>query len=322
MTREQLIGKHVAGIDVAKATLDLHIDPLGIRGHFQNDPAGHAALVAVLREHQVALVVIEATGRYHRRVAAELLDEAFNVAVVNPTRTRHFALSESRLEKTDAIDAAVIARFGRAHDQLLLQKCPENLEQLSDLVARRRALVRMKVAEKNRLAGDTATLARRQAHKLLKLIDQQIEDLDRAIARQIDHDAGWRQKSRIIDSVPGVGPDTANQLVVQLPELGRISRTQIAKLAGVAPLCDQSGPRDGKRRIQGGRCDARTTLYMAAFNAILHNDRFKAFAARMKAVHKPFKVIVTACMRKLLTILNQMIKTNTMWNPKLVFNFD
>jgi transposase len=319
MTREQMIGKNVAGIDVAKATLDLYIDPPGVELHADNTDDGRRPLVALLREHDVALVLIEATGRHHRRLAADLLDAGFNVAVVNPQRTRHFALSEAKPEKTDRIDAGVIARFARAHDQLLLQKRPEKQQLVADLVARRRALVQMRVAEKNRLADELPPLARRQGQKLLRLLEQQVEDLDRAIAKLIDDDDDWANRARLIDSVPGVGPDTANQLVACLPELGQISRTQIAKLVGVAPLCNQSGPRDGKRSVQGGRGDVRTTLYMAAFNAVLHNDRFQAYAKRLRAAGKPFKVIVTAAMRKLLTILNQMVKTNLAWNPKLVF---
>jgi transposase len=319
MTREQMTGKNVAGIDVAKATLDLHIDPLGVELHAGNTDEGRRQLVALLRKHEVVLVVVEATGRHHRRLASDLLDEGFDVAVVNPQRTRHFALSEAKPEKTDRIDAAVIARFARAHDQLLLQKAPGKQQQLADLVSRRRALVQMRVAEKNRLADELPKLARSQGQKLVRLLEQQVEDLDRAIAEVIGEDDGWAGKAALIDSVPGVGPDTANQLVVCLPELGQISRTQIAKLVGVAPLCNQSGPRDGKRSIQGGRHDVRTTLYMAAFNAILHNDRFKAFARRLTTAGKPFKVVVTAAMRKLLTILNQMVKTNLPWDPKLAF---
>lgn len=320
MTREELLGKNVAGIDVAKLTLDLHIDPLELTLHVENDEKGHAQIVQLLRKHAVVLVVVEATGRYHRRLAGYLLEEGFGVAVVNPARTRHFALSDAKPEKTDKIDARVIARFARAHDHVLLQTDP-NQSQLADLVSRRRALVQMRVAEKNRLADDTAKLARTQATRLVRFIDQQIEDLDDAIAQLIDRDPDMSTRAKLVDTVPGVGPHTANQLIVQLPELGKVSRTAIAKLAGVAPLCDQSGPRDGKRSIQGGRHDARTTLYMAAFNAILHNERFKAYASRLRSENKPFKVIVTAAMRKLLTILNQMLKTNTAWNPKLAMSF-
>jgi transposase len=324
MTREQMIGRPVAGIDVAKATLDLHIDPLGVELHGDNSDDGRRRLIALLGKHDVVLVVIEATGRHHRRLAADLLDAGFNVAVVNPQRTRHFALSEATPEKTDRIDAGVLARFARAHDQLLLQKGPKKQQLAADLVSRRRALVQMRVAEKNRLAdaGELPPLARRQGQKLVRVLEQQVEDLDRAIAKLIDDDEDWSNKARLIDSVPGVGPDTAHQLVACLPEIGRISRTQIAKLVGVAPLCDQSGPRDGRRAIQGGRHDVRTTLYMAAFNTLLHNDRFKAYAGRLRAAGKPFKVIVTAAMRKLLTILNQMVKTNLAWNPKLAFKLD
>jgi transposase len=315
-----MIGRNVAGIDVAKATLDLHIDPLAVVAHVENGKKGHARIIELLRTHDVAVIVVEATGRYHRRLVAELLGHGFNVSVVNPQRTRHFALSDAKPEKTDKIDAAVIARFARAHDQRLLQKKPGH-SQLQDLVSRRRALVQIRVAEKNRLADETVKLARKQGKQLLRLLQKQIDSLDEEIARLVDADQDLNEKSRLLQSVPGIGANTANQLLVQLPELGSISRTRIAKLAGVAPLCDQSGPRDGKRRIMGGRSDARVTLYMAAFNAMLHNERFKAFSDRMRVEKKPFKVIVTAAMRKLLIILNQMIKTNTPWNQNLAMNF-
>jgi transposase len=315
----------VVGIDVAKHQLDGFADLPGTGRSFSfaNDDAGRAALVAELRRLDAALVCVEATGRYHRRLVADLLDAGVPVAVANPQRVREFARATGRLEKADPVDARVLAGFARAVGPRVEEKPAEKQTELRDLVARRRALVQVRVAEKNRLADDDAPkLARTQAARLLRLVEQQVEDLDRAIAKLVEADDEWNNRAGLIASVKGVGRSTADQLVAGLPELGRLGRQQIAKLVGVAPLNCDSGARRGPRRIRGGRHDVRLTLYMGAFNACLHNPRFRAFAARLKAAGKPFKVIVTAAMRKLLVILNQMVKTNTPWNPDLAFKFD
>jgi len=312
----------VVGIDVAKDKLDVFIDlPARSLSVVANDDAGRAALVDELRRINVLLVCIEATGRYHRRLAADLLDAGIPVAVVNPQRVREYARATGRLEKTDPIDARVLAEFARAVGPRREEKLPEKQVELRDLVSRRRALVQVRVAEKNRLADDAPKLARAQAQKLLRVVERQIDDLDRAIAKLAERDDDWNHKAGLIASVKGVGAATANQLVAELPELGRLDRQQIAKLVGVAPLNCDSGRRRGQRHIRGGRHDVRVTLYMGAFNAIQHNPRFRDFAERLVAAGKPFKVIVTAAMRKLLVILNQMVKTNTPWNPALAFQF-
>lgn len=305
------------GIDVSKATLDCYLDPVGQRVRVPNDPEGIAELIARLRPLEVRLVVIEATGRLHRRLAGELLLAGIPVALVNPQRAREFARSTGRLEKTDRVDARVLAEFGRGVRHRTLEKLPEKQADLDDLISRRRALVQMRVAETNRLHDQLPALARAQARKLLRLIDQQVEDLDRAVARLIDGDDDWRRKSEIITSVPGVSEGTANQLIADLPELGKVSRQEIAKLAGVAPLAVESGSRKGERHIRGGRGPVRNALYMAAFNAMRHCERFRRMAERLRESGKAFKVIVTACMRKLLVTLNQMVKTGTTYDPQL-----
>jgi len=311
----------VVGIDVSKSTLDCFVDSPATRFSLRNDDEPQRAkLIARLLPLNVTLVCIEATGRYHRRVAADLLDAGIPVALVNPKRAREFARSVGKLEKSDRIDAQVLAAFARATEHRKLQKERENQTELSDLVSRRRALVQMRVAESNRLGEQQPKLAHTQGKKMLRLIDQQIEDLDRAIARLIEDDEDWNNKAQIIDSVPGIGPGTAHQLIADLPELGQLNRGEIAKLAGVAPLLRDSGQMRGKRTIGGGRESARTTLYMGAFNAMRHNRRFAGYAKRLREAGKEFKVIVTACMRKLLVMLNQMIKTNTHWNEKLAFS--
>lgn len=309
----------VVGIDVAKATLDCYFDPSGRRLRLANDQQGIAQLLSHLRTLKVELVVIEATGRHHRRVAAELLQADVPVALVNPQRARSYAQSVGKLEKTDRVDAQTLAGFGRAAKHHVLEKPSEKQVELADLISRRRALVQMRVAEKNRLAEEhQPKLAKAQAKTMLRLIDQQVEDIDRAIAQLIDDDPRWKRLLEIITSVPGVSTGTANQLLADLPELGNINRQKIAKLAGVAPLADDSGPRRGQRRIQGGRLDVRNALYMAAFNAMRYCDRFRRFAKKLSDSGKPYKLVVTAAMRKLLVTLNRMVQTDSLYDPQLV----
>jgi len=307
------------GIDVAKATLDCYIDPTGRRLRLANDEQGIAQLLSHLLPLDVRLVVIEATGRLHRRAAAELVQAGIPVALVNPERARAYARSVGKLEKTDRVDAAVLAAFGRAARHQTLEKPSEKQVELDDLISRRRALVQMRVAEKSRLAEDhQPELAKAQAKKLLRLIEQQVEDIDRAVAEMVDDDDRWKRLLEIITSVPGVSTGTANQILADLPELGKLNRQKIAKLAGVAPLANDSGPRRGQRSIKGGRGPVRNALYMAAFNAIKYCERFKRFAKTLTDSGKPFKLVVTATMRKLLVTLNQMVKTDSLYTPQLV----
>lgn len=307
----------VAGVDVSKQHLDVFIDTVGRRLRVANDEAGVAALLAALLEHEARLAVVEATGRYHRRVAAALLEAGVNVAVANPQRVRAFAGAAGRLEKTDRIDAEVLAEFGRAMNPRVAAKATENQAALGDLVSRRRALVQVRVAEANRSHDRLPKLAAAQSRKLLRLLEQQVEDLDREIARLVEADDESGNKAAVIDSVPGIGPGTANQLVAELPELGRLNRQQIAKLAGLAPLCCDSGKYRGQRKIRGGRRDARACLYMAAFNARQKCARFRRYFDGLMARGKLYQVAMTACMRKLLVVLNRMVKTKTHWNDKL-----
>jgi transposase len=305
------------GIDVSKASLDVHIDPTGQRLTLANDAPDIARLAALLKAMDVRCVLMEATGRYHRRLAADLLDAELPVVVVNPRQARDFARALGQLAKTDRIDAQVLARFARLGHHRQAQKRPEALDQLEQCVTRRRQVVAMLAGEKARPEHLSDKVALRSIQRVVRVLDQQREDLDRQIATLIEADEDWRNKSRIIDSVPGIGIDTAQQLVAELPELGKLNRQQVAALVGVAPMnCDSGASVRGQRHIRGGRAHVRTTLYMAAFNATLYNPVIKAFAARLKAAGKPYKVIVTACMRKLLTILNVMVKTNEPWNPK------
>lgn len=301
------------GIDVSKARLDVHTLPEGASAGFANDPAGVAALLAWLRPRAVGLVVLEATGRYQRFVAAELLSAGIPVAVVNPRQARDFARSLGRLAKTDAIDAEVLARFASLGCLRRSEKRPENAAVLDDKVTRRRQVIAMLNAEGNRLAQMTDKPTVAMIRKVVRLLEQQREDLDRQIAGLIESDDDWRGRRDLLAGVPGVGEVSANALIAHPPELGKLSRTAIAALVGVAPMNCDSGTMRGRRAVRGGRAEVRSSLYMAAFNATRYNPVLKAFAERLSKAGKPFKVVVTAVMRKLLTILNAMLKNNTPW---------
>jgi transposase len=305
------------GIDVSKARLDVSLLPSGQTLSVDNSDAGVAQLLATLSQHTVAMVLLEATGRYERRCAATLLEAGFKVAVVNPRQARDFARALGRLAKTDKIDAATLAEFARLGHARPCEKQPENRVLLDDLVVRRRQVTQMLAMEKTRQQVPQDKATRGMIAKVIRLLDQQREDLDRRIAELIESDDDWKNRRELMSSVPGVGVTTASQLVADLPELGKLNRQQIAALVGVAPVNRDSGQMRGRRSIFGGRATVRCTLYMAAFSAMRFNDVIRRFADRLRAAGKPFKVIVVACMRKLLTILNVMLKENQPWQPNL-----
>jgi transposase len=306
------------GIDVSKARLEVCCLPTSQTLAVDNDEKGIAQLVALLRPQTVSLVLLEATGRYERRVASELLEAGFNVAVVNPRQARDFARSLGKLAKTDRIDARTLAQFAQLGHARTCEKQPQKRAVLDDLVTRRRQVTQMLVAEKTRSQVPQDKLTRAMIAKVVRLLEQQREDLDRRIAQLIESDDDWRNRRDLLTSVPGVGDVTAGQIVAELPELGKLNRQQIAALVGVAPLNRDSGTMRGRRGIFGGRAGVRCTLYMAAFSAMTWNPVIHRFADRLRQAGKPFKVIVVACMRKLLTILNVMIRDGQSWNSGLV----
>jgi transposase len=303
------------GIDVSKAGLDVCCLPGGQALAAANDDAGVRAVIALLAPLAPALVVVEATGRYHRRLAADLLDAGLRVAVVNPRHARDFARALGRLAKTDAIDARVLAQFAAVGHLRPCEREPANRAALDERVTRRRQVVRMLVMEKNRVEGvrDKRTLA--SIRTVTRVLEQQREDLDRQIADLIEGDDDWRGRHAILTSVPGVGATTAGVLVTDLPELGRVSREELAALVGVAPVNQDSGEHRGHRRCRGGRPHVRAALYMAIVSAVRFNPTIRAFAARLTARGKPFKVVATACVHKLLTILNVMVRDGKTWAP-------
>jgi transposase len=245
------------------------------------------------------------------------LEEGFAVAVVNPRQARDFARALGKLAKTDKIDAATLAQFAQLGHVRLCEKQPENRMLLDDLVTRRRQVTQMRAMEKTRAQIPQDKRTRAMIAKVIRVLEQQREDLDRRIAELIESDDDWRHKRDLLTTVPGVGQTTASQLVADLPELGKLNRQQIASLVGVAPINRDSGMMRGKRSIFGGRASVRCALYMSALCATKFNSVIRRFADRLRAAGKPFKLIVIAAMRKLLTILNVMLKENRPWNPQL-----
>jgi transposase len=300
------------GIDVSKARLDVCVQPGGEIFAVDNDEAGVAGLVDRLRTDETCLVVLEATGGLQERAAAGIAAAGFFVAVVNPRQVRDFGRATGRLAKTDKLDAAVLAAFAEAVKPQPRPLADEERQGLIDLVGRRRQLVEMRAAEKIRRTQLSTTLRRRlDAH--LAFLDAEIAELDRDIGGRLRASSAWRAQDELLASVPGIGPVARAVLAAKLPELGQLGRRQIAALVGLAPFNRDSGQLKGKRAISGGRADVRNVLYMATVAAIRCNPAIRAFHQKLKAAGKPPKVALTACMRKLLTILNAMIKTNQPW---------
>lgn len=308
--------KQVVGIDVGKAKLDVGLaDEKRVRV-WANDEAGRAALSDWVVEQEVSLVVVEASGGYEAALVSELVGRGQAVALVNPTRVRAFARAEGVLAKTDKIDARVIARFGATMKPQARARREEAQVELNEQVTRRRQLVLMLTAEKNRLHPASPAI---QAHiaSHMAWLQAEIEALEQQISQAIKANPEWTETAKRVESVPGIGFITAATLVADLPELGQLNRQKIAALVGVAPFNHDSGKQRGKRRIFGGRTSVRSVLYMATLSAIKHNPVIKDFYQRLLDKGKLKKVALTACMRKLLVILNTMLKSGQDWNPAI-----
>jgi transposase len=303
----------VVGIDVAKDKLDVHAWPTHQVMSVPNTPAGIDALVAGLTPLRVSLVVIEATGRYERRVAFELMGQGYEVAIVNPRQPRDFAKASGQLAKTDAIDAKILAQFGALIGPRKSERPSENQVLLDELVTRRRQLVEMTTAERQRMEHVFDKRLRGSIKNHLDSLADHRDHVEKQIADLIERDDDWRERLTVLKSVPGVGAATAATLIAELPELGQLNRQQIAALVGVAPMNRDSGTMRGQRHIAGGRKSVRDMLYMATLTARSHNPLIKSMAARLSKAGKPFKVMMTACMRKLLTMLNVMIRSKQPW---------
>lgn len=307
-------GEVYIGIDVSAEQLEVAIRPTGEGRQYSNDAEG----IAVIVDHIVALepsgVVLEATGGYETLLACELELAGLPVSLVNPRQVRSFARATGRLAKTDAIDAQVLAQFAEAVKPAVRPLPDEQTRELRALVDRRRQLLAMVTSERNRLRHATKRV-RPLIQEHIRWLKQQIDDLDSDISKLIRSSPVWRAEEDLLRSVPGVGPVLSSTLLTHLPELGSLNRAQVAALVGVAPLNRDSGAFRGKRSVWGGRRAIRSALYMAALTATRYNPVIKAFYHRLRAAGKPAKVALTACMRKLLLILNCMLKRRTLWGP-------
>jgi len=302
------------GIDVAKDHLDLaRSDAAGILT-VANDAAGIGRIVEALQPVAVATIVVEATGGLERPLVDALLDANLPVAVVNPGHVRHLAKGLGILAKTDAIDARVLLEFARKAAPRLTAKRSKNQTELDALVTCRRQLLLVRTEQSNRGQTTTSTPARKAINAVLKTLDKQIASLHAQIAKLIASDDDMSHHDQLLQSVPGVGPVLSSTLIAELRELGTTDRQEISALVGVAPFNRDSGRFKGKRSIRGGRASVRSVLYMAAVAAIRFNPIIKVFADRLEKAGKLPKVIIVACMRKLLSILNAMLRENLTWN--------
>ena len=301
------------GIDVAKDELVIHILPTNQQLTVSNSPEGIKKLVKLFKKINPEQVVLEATGGLERNLLTNLVANGITATAVNPRQARDLAKGLGALAKTDAVDAKILARFAQL--QCLPTRPVPSLEtqEMSDLVARKEQLIQMRTAETNRLHRTTQKTIQKSIEKVIETFNKQIDAIDARIKEMIDANPDWSEKDKILQSVPGVGPKTSQMLISALPELGTINRQEIATLVGVAPFCDDSGKRSGARHIKGGRANVRSALYMATLCAVRYNKTFKKFFDKLIAEGKKFKVALVAAMRKLITILNVMVKTKTCW---------
>jgi transposase len=305
------------GIDVSKATLTVAVVPTGETWTSETTPRAVDALVARLRAHRPTVIVVEATGGYEAPLVASCAAAGLPIAVVNPRQVRAFAQAIGRTAKTDTIDAALLARFGARVGPTPRPIADAATQALGALVARRRQLLEMLGAERQRLeqAPSTGPIAR-DLRNHIRWLERRVQDVDAEIGTAIQQSPVWRVQEDLLRSVPGIGPIVARTLLADLPELGRLDRRAIAALVGVAPFNCDSGQQRGQRHIWGGRAPVRAALYMAALVATRHNAPLRAFYHRLRTAGKPAKVALVAVMRKLLTIVNTMIKHQTRWQDQ------
>jgi len=309
--------KSFAGIDVSQEHLDVHVLPQGLAFQTKSTDQAIASLIKKLQTLNVELVVLEATGGYGTELAAELQASNIPTAVVNPRQTRSFAIATGKLAKTDRIDAKALAEFAQAIQPPVRTIADENTLKIKAIVARRRQLVDMRTAEKNRITRARSKVIRQSIQTVINCIEQQIRDTDKMLKQAVDESSEWTKKAELLKSVPGVGDATGITLLTELPELGKLNRREIAALVGVAPINCDSGKFRGYRKIRGGRTTVRNALYMAALVATRHNPKIKAYYQRLVKNGKKKIVALVACIRKLLIILNQMLKTDQPWNPAI-----
>jgi len=307
--------ERAVGIDVSKGLLDVAVLPEGEFWSATNDEEGVTQVVKRLKALRPRLVVLEATGGMETALVGAAATARLPVVVVNPRQVRDFAKSVGTLAKTDAIDARVLARFAEAVRPEVRPLKDKEASQFSALIARRRQLVAMLTAEKNRL-GTAPEAIHPSIEEHIEWLEQRLTDINGKLKKAIKKSPVWRAKEQLLRTAPGVGPVLSATLVAGLPELGTLNRKRIAALVGVAPFNRDSGKYRGKRCIWGGRGSIRAVLYMGTLAATRFNPVIRAFYLRLCAAGKEHKVALTACMRKLLTILNAMVKTGTPWRPR------
>ncbi|MCK5484239.1 MAG: IS110 family transposase [Gemmatimonadetes bacterium] len=304
------------GIDVSKAWLDVATSRDEETWTVPNTPAGVEDLVSRLQEQAPARIVLEATGGFEVPAVAALAAADLPVVVVNPRQVRDFAKATGQLAKTDRIDARILCLFA-ARIRPPIRLLPDDEARALDAVlARRRQLIEMLTAEKNRL-GFALPPVQTGIRKHIRWLERQLEDVDQDLDSRIRQSPAWQAKNDLLRSVPGVGPNLARTLIAELPELGRLSRREIAALVGVAPLARDSGTLRGKRTVWGGRAPVRSALYLSVWSASKWNPVIRLFYTRLRERGKPPKVAQTACMRKLLTILNAMVRDDRSWDPSI-----
>jgi transposase len=304
------------GIDVSKGSLDIHVDPPGAQlpRHCSYDDAALKSLCDDLARLAPTLVVLEATGGLEQRVAAELTARGVPLAVVNPRQVRNFARASGELAKTDTIDARALSAFARAIRPAARAPKDADTRELADLLSRRRQLVDMRVQELQRQHTACSGSMKRSLAEHVSWLDKRIQRLDDDIGQRMRQSDVWRVKDELLQTAPGVGPVLSRTMLGMCPELGTLNRREISKLVGVAPLANDSGKHRGRRRIWGGRADVRRVLYMGTQAAIRHNPDIALFAQRLTKAGKLPKVVIVACMRKMLTVMNIMLKTGQPWH--------
>jgi len=309
----QTIIAQCVGVDISKDTLDVHLHPANLKRRMVNDPIGLAELVTWLADYQITSVVFEPTGAYHHAFERHLAGAGLPLVKVNPRQARRFAQAIGRNAKTDAVDAAMLARLGATLDLPVRPAISQTLDEMKELYVARRALVKDRVAAKNRGQIRRSALLKQQAEERLKHIDSQILAIDAALRCLRDADAALKARFDILVSIPGIGENSALAILVEMPELGAIENKAAASLAGLAPLARDSGHRRGKRFIGGGRAELRHALYMPALVATRFNADMKAKYQALIAAGKPPKVAITAIMRKLLILANALIRKGDKW---------
>ena len=304
------------GIDVAKAQLDVAVRPTDDRWVVSNDDGGIHQLMSRLKALEPALVVLEATGGLELSIVAALAAEESPVVVVNPRQVRDFAKATGKLAKTDALDAAVLAHFAEAVRPPVRPLRGAETQDLNSLTARRHQVMTMLVSEKNRLSAATTVAVRPRIEAHIAWLQRELDDLDKSLRETLRKSPVWREKDDLLRTVPGVGEQLSLTLLAYLPELGTLDRRQVAALVGVAPFNRDSGTLRGRRTVWGGRARIRAVLYMGALAASRYNPIIRDFYQRLVAAGKPKKLALTACMRKLLVILNSMLKHRSPWRAE------